>query len=291
MYVSMKELLWDGYRENYAVLAINCFNLESARAVINAATEGEAPIIINIAEDHLSEHAYPEIMGPLVRTMAEQANVPVALNLDHGSEFKWIARAFQSGFSSIMIDASNFKLEENIRRTKEVVKLAKTMNLSVEAELGHFERTDEKNTNSLTDPSVVKQFVQKTQIDALAVSIGTIHGLYPDNQYPVLDFNRLEEINQLTQIPLVLHGGSGAGEENIKKAVQRGIAKINVGADILKSGRVEILRNLAENPEEDLFLLMKNMEDAYKSKVLEYMAWSGSKGKAKSKINKTLGVL
>lgn len=232
MYVSMKEMLRKANEGNYAVMAINCFNLETARAVITSAELEKAPIIINIVQEHLLTHSDSELITPIVKTLANRVNVEVALNFDHGEEYEYLKKAIEDGFSSVMVDASRFDLDGNILLTKKVVELASKSNVSVEGELGCMGASEGEcfTKNSMyTDPQEAKKFVQETGIDALAISIGTSHGNYPDGIVPNFDFKRLKEIKEITKMPLVLHGGSGSGEDNIKKAIEYGINKINVG--------------------------------------------------------------
>jgi len=284
MYVSMKKMLEDANEGYYAILAINCFNLETARAAISAAEDTKAPIILNVVQEHMVTHAKAELMVPLVKTLAEQSSIPVALNLDHGKDFKLIASAFRHGFSSLMIDASDYPYEENVRKTKEVVKMASTTNLSVEGELGHVGDANHYNSESFrksfTNLNETASFFEETGIDALAISFGTAHGLYKDDVIPNLDFDLLKEIKRKTNKPLVLHGGSGAGDDNIRKAVNYGINKINIGADIFKAGKKCLINLLTTDPELDLFDLLMNMEKACKEAILHYINLSGSAGKA-----------
>ncbi|MBP9477036.1 MAG: class II fructose-bisphosphate aldolase [Sebaldella sp.] len=282
MLVSMKEMLNDANEKNYAVLAINCFNLETARAVVEAAKEKEAPIILNIVQEHFEEHAKAELMGSLVKTLCENSNIPIALNLDHGKNYESCIYALRYGFTSLMIDASINSLKENIDITKEVVRLASPIGVSVEGELGHIGSSGnyekEKQENLYTNIDEVEEFFRKTGVDALAISCGTAHGLYESGVEPIINFELIKKIKNKVQKPLVLHGGSGAGEGNIRRAVLCGINKINVGADIFKAGRVKIYSELKENSKADLFDLMKKMEAACKNEILRYIELSGSKG-------------
>ncbi|HAS38167.1 MAG TPA: fructose-bisphosphate aldolase, partial [Ruminococcaceae bacterium] len=217
MYVSMKKMLADANAGNYAVMAINCFNIETARAVIGAAEEEKAPIIVNIFQDHLLTHCDSELITPVVKILAERASVDVALNFDHGQEKEYLIKAIDDGFSSVMVDMSRFDLEENIRRTKEIADYAHAHGASAEGEIGCLGASEGGNFTQdamYTDPEQAKMFFDRTGIDALAISIGTSHGNYPDGMVPKFDIERLKAIKKLTGAPLVLHGGSGSGEEN-----------------------------------------------------------------------------
>ncbi len=282
MYVSMKEMLDRANAGGYAVMAINCFNLETARAVITAAEEENAPIIINIYYEHLLTHSDSELIVPTVRTLAQRAKVNVALNLDHGQEKDYIIKAINDGFSSVMVDASRFDFENNIKMTKEIADYAHLRGVSVEGEIGCLGASEGGNftSNSMyTDPLQAKTFAERTGIDALAISIGTSHGNYPDGMIPKFDIDRLAEIKRLTKMPLVLHGGSGSGEENISNSVKNGINKINVGCDFMNANRDAVSELLAQNPDINYFDLIHQSEKKSVELVKYYIGLSGSKGK------------
>lgn len=284
MLVNMREIVRQSYEGTYGVLAINCFNLETIRATIHAAEEKRSPIIINLYEEHLQNNISPEIVGVIVKELAEKASIPIALNLDHGKDRTIIQRCLDAGFTSIMMDASEYELGENIGRTKEFVEYAKDYGVCVEAELGHMGDAPTYSTAELDDyltkPNEVKNFVLETGIDCLAINVGTAHGLYKENILPHLDFDLLEEINQEAQIPLVLHGGSGAGKENLREAIQHGVTKINVGAAIFAAGR----KALETTQEEDLSRCMLIMEEAYKKEIQKHIDWVGSSNKVEKEI-------
>lgn len=282
MYVSMKRMLENANANGYAVMAINCFNIETAHTVIRAAEEENAPIIINIFKDHLLTHCDSELITPVVRTLAERAKVDVALNLDHGQEKDYIIKAINDGFSSVMVDASRFDLENNIKMTKEIAEYAHARGVSVEGEigcLGASEGGEFTSESMYTDPKQAKIFIESTGIDALAVSIGTSHGNYPDGMVPKFDIERLKEIKRLTGAPLVLHGGSGSGKENILNSVKYGINKINVGCDFMNANRDAAAKILKENPDINYFDLIEGTEKESKELVKYYIGLSGSKGK------------
>ena len=284
MYVSMKRMLENANANGYAVMAINCFNIETAHTVIRAAEEENAPIIINIFKDHLLTHCDSELITPVVRTLAERAKVDVALNLDHGQEKDYIIKAIDDGFSSVMVDASRFDLENNIKMTKEIAEYAHARGVSVEGEigcLGASEGGEFTSESMYTDPKQAKIFIESTGIDALAVSIGTSHGNYPDGMVPKFDIERLKEIKRLTGAPLVLHGGSGSGKENILNSVKYGINKINVGCDFMNANRDAAAKILKENPDINYFDLIEGTEKESKELVKYYIGLSGSKGKNK----------
>jgi len=278
----MKPILDKANEGNYAIIAANCFNFESARAIITAAEEENAPIIVNLSHNHLMNYVKGEYVPQIVRALAEKAKVPVALNLDHGKDFSVIATAVQYKFSSIMIDASSYPLEENIARTKEAVKLAHALGMSVEAEIGHVgqgaDYVEKDLTKLYTDPDEAKYFVEQTGVDALAVAVGTAHGEYKGT--PKIDFERLKKLKEVLKMPLVLHGGSGTGDDNLQKAVSYGINKVNIFTDNMIACRNAVHEKLNENPNTHFLDLMAIAENAIKEKTKYYIRLFGSANKA-----------
>ena len=245
-----------------------------------------APIIINIFADHLLTHSDSELITPIVKTLAQRASVDVALNLDHGQEADYIKKAVDDGFSSVMVDASRFDLEGNIKMTKELADYAHARGVSVEGEIGCLGASEDgKFTQDAmyTDPEQAKVFVERTGIDALAVSIGTSHGNYPDGMVPKFDIERLKKIKELTGAPLVLHGGSGSGEENIRASVANGINKINVGCDFMNANRDATAKILKNDPQINYFDLIHQVEQDSSELVRYYIRLAGSNGKARKK--------
>lgn len=279
MYVSMKEMLLHAHRNWYAVMAVNCVNMEQVKACIESAEEESSPIIINISPRQMRAHGHGYIMAPMIKNLAERASVPIAFNLDHGANYDDIAAAIQYGFSSVMIDASSYDFEENVRRTQMIASLAHAAGKSVEAELGHVGTTmnaDETNTDLYTDPNLAKEFVERTQCDCLAIAIGTAHGSYPKGFTPTLDFDRLKVLKAALKMPLVLHGGSGAGDENIRKVVALGINKINVCTDLMQYLTKQTKLTLDENPTIDYMDLCIVAQKSMKEFVKNYIKLIGS---------------
>lgn len=279
MYVSMKEMLWHACDNKYAVMAINCTDMEQARAICYAAAAECAPVIIDISPRQMKAHATPEVMVPMIRAIAEPLDVPVALNLDHGGEYKDIVRCIKVGFSSVMVDASSYDFEENIRRVSQIVALAHAHGVSVEAELGHVGQAaagDGRSADMYTNVEQAREFVERTGCDCLAVAIGTAHGAYPDDFVPHLDFDRLAELKEALKMPLVLHGGSGAGEENIRRVVELGINKINVCTDLFKHQRKAMHDKLNEQPSIDYMDIQIDGERAATEYIRAYMRMIGS---------------
>ncbi|MCC8060318.1 MAG: class II fructose-bisphosphate aldolase [Clostridiales bacterium] len=239
MLVTMKEILKDAKERKYAVGAFNVPNLESVQAVIAAAEELQVPVILQHAEVHENMISLAEI-GPIMLDYAKKASVPVCVHLDHGASFDLCIQAIRLGFTSVMYDGSAKSYEENESETKEIVKIAHAVGVSVEAELGHIFTSavgggegrgavGAEDFDSLEDcytsPSDAKRFVEATDVDALAISFGTTHGVYLTE--PKLDLNRITEIKEAIDIPFVMHGGSGVSDEDFKTAIRNGITKIN----------------------------------------------------------------
>lgn len=279
MYTSMKDMLLHAHKNHYAVMAINVVDMEQVKACIEAAEEEHSAVILNISPRQMKAHAYPYIMAPMVQNLAERAEVPVALNIDHGVNMEDIVTAIHCGYSSVMVDASSYDFEENIRRVSAVVALAHAKGISVEAELGHVgvaANADGQNADLYTNVDQAEEFVNRTQCDCLAVAIGTAHGSYPKNMIPKLDFERLTELKNRLNIPLVLHGGSGAGEENIRKAVACGINKINVCTDLMNHVKDSMIKVLQEQPDIQYMEWHEAAEEAMKDFIKDYMRMIGS---------------
>ena len=279
MYVSMKEMLLHAHHNKYAVMAINVVNMEQVKACIESAEEEKSAVILNISPRQMKAHAYPHIMAPMIKNLAERVSVPVALNLDHGVNYDDVVNCINLGYSSVMVDASSFSLEENIRRVQTIVTIAHAKGLSVEAELGHVglaANADGQNVDLYTDVKMANEFVKRTNCDCLAVAIGTAHGSYPKGMIPRLDFQRLKELKDTLNMPLVLHGGSGAGEENIRKAVELGINKINVCTDLMDYTKQVMLDTLQKQPNIQYMELNEAIENGMKDFIKKYMRLIGS---------------
>ncbi|MGG0287710.1 class II fructose-bisphosphate aldolase [Peribacillus butanolivorans] len=233
MLVNTKEILSAAQNGKYGVAAFNVYNLETVQAAITVAKKENHPVIIALGERYF-DTVDVEGFAALVKTLAGKSSVPVSLHLDHAYEKESIIRAIRCGFTSVMYDGSKYELAENIRLTKEITEIAHMAGVSVEAEIGSVARgafsDEEEGDGTLTDPKSAKEFVEETDVDFLAASIGTVHGMYTGK--PNIDLDLLEEIRELVGIPLVLHGGSGTPDEIIKQAVARGICKVNVNTEV-----------------------------------------------------------
>ena len=240
MLVNLNEIIQEANQKGYAAGAFNVANLESAMAIIQAAEETKKGVILNYAVVH-SPFLAMEIAAPIMLDFAKRASVPVCVHLDHGSSVESCMKAMRLGFTSVMIDASGSDYQENIRQTAETVRLAHSIGVTVEAELGHILSSETGNrgaegTKSLaenfqgtddiyTDPDMARDFVKQTGVDVLAIAFGTAHGVYV--QKPVLDLDRISRIKEKIDVPFVMHGGSGLSKDEFQTAIRNGIRKIN----------------------------------------------------------------
>lgn len=249
MLVTTKEMLLKAQKGNYAVGAFNVENMEMVMAVIAAAEELNAPVIMQTTPSTV-KYAGLDYYLANVATAAKNAKVPVAMHLDHGSSFSLAMQALRKGYTSIMIDGSHSVFEENIAITKSVVDACKPSNIPVEAELGKVGGKEDDldgGDGGYTDPKEALEFVQKTGVNSLAVAIGTAHGVYKGE--PKLDLDRLVEISKVVDVPLVLHGASGLSEEAVKESIKRGICKVNFATELRIAYTDGVKELLEEKPE------------------------------------------
>lgn len=284
MYVSMKEMLQHASVNNYAVPAPNCPDFNMVKAALAAAEQEKSALVIDVSPRQMRLNATPEAFVPMVEALAEPLDVPVALNLDHGAEFEDICRCIKAGFSSVMCDASSLPFEENVRRVQQIVTFAHAHGASVEAELGHVGQAaegDGRSEDMYTKVDMAVEFVERTGCDALAVAIGTAHGKYPADYVPTLDFGRLAEIKEALghSYPLVLHGGSGAGDDNFRRAVDGGINKINLWTDYSAAYVSAMRAYLAENERPDYLFVSLDAEKKASEWLARYMRLFGSAGR------------
>ncbi len=289
MLVTMDKILNKARQEGYGVIAPSTFSLELIGCAIEAAEKKRSPLILNInlKYDALQTEENREIFLYVARERAMRASVPVSINLDHGADYPTVVRAIHHGFTSVMLDASAKPFEENIAAVKEVVHTAHSIGIPVEAELGCVGMADptflietKYTGSSKTDPALVAEYVERTGVDFLAVSIGNAHGPYAKNIVPHIDFDLLEQIAKITPIPLVLHGGSGTGDENLTKACQMGISKINVGTDLMKIATDQAIAGYEENANKGRLRFLTNYVDGYRDGIEYYMDVFGSTHKA-----------
>ncbi|HSH24371.1 MAG TPA: class II fructose-1,6-bisphosphate aldolase [Massilibacterium sp.] len=232
--VSMKEMLEKAKAEKYAVGQFNINNLEFTQAILQAAEEEKSPVILGVSEGAARYMGGFKLIVAMVKELMDEYNVtvPVAIHLDHGSSFEKCVEAIHAGFPSVMIDGSHLPLEENIALTKRVVDVAHALGVSVEAELGRIGGEEDDvivAEEAYAIPAECERLVQETNVDCFAPALGSVHGPYKGE--PKLGFKEMEEVRDLTNVPLVLHGGSGIPLKDIQKAISLGTAKINVNTE------------------------------------------------------------
>ncbi len=287
----MHELLQEAKKGGYGIPAPNVYNRFTIEAALQAADELNAPVILGCPGVFGIEE-----VGELARYYERKyPRVPFAVNLDHGGPFEHLIRAIRAGFSSVMVDRSTLPYEQNVAESKEIVKIAHAVGVSVEAELGHVGQGVEYEATrdaGLTHPEEAAEFVERTGVDCLAVAVGTSHGVYKGT--PHLEFDLLSTLASDLEIPLVLHGGSGTGDENLQRAVKTGIQKVNLYTDLGEAWLQALKREIAihegtaEEVTEDEFKNAKKkitqlMEDSckngYQKKLMHYMELFGSAGR------------
>ncbi len=280
-FVTSKEMLKKAQEGRYAVGAFNGDNLESVQAIIAAAEELQAPVMVQTTPSSV-RYVTLGVFAGMVRALADQASVPVCLHLDHGDSYELAMDALRAGYSSVMIDGSKEVFEENAKLTASVVREAHQIGVPVEAELGKVGGKEDDldvKDGGYTLPDEAAEFVKKTGVDSLAVAIGTAHGVYKG--VPVLDVERLSEIRKAVDIPLVLHGASGLTDEAVRECVSRGICKVNFATELRQAYTAAVRKALAEDPEAfDPKTYGKRGREAVKQAVKDRILILGSAGKA-----------
>lgn len=229
MLQNLKDIIKDSAKNNYIVPGFNIFGYEDAISVVRAAEEMNAPVLL-MTNKFAVEHMPVEYWGDLLGSIAKNAKVPVSVHLDHAKDYKTIARAIKSGYSSVMYDGSQLPIKENIKNTKEIVKLADALNVCVEAEIGAVAYSDisfDEYKPMFTNPEEAKYFYENTNVDWLAVAVGTVHKMKIQNAD--IKFDLIEEIQNTVDIPLVIHGSTGISDEDVSKLREYNIAKVNIG--------------------------------------------------------------
>lgn len=286
MMEAMHELLQEAKRGGYGIPAPNVYNRFTMEACLQAAHELNAPVILGVPGVFGIEE-----MGELARFYERRyPTVPFAVNLDHGGPFEHIIRAVRSGFTSVMVDRSTLPYDQNVAESKEVVKIAHAVGMSVEAELGHVGQGNEyaeTRDAGLTHPEEAVSFVEETGVDCLAVAVGTSHGAYKGT--PHLEFELLETIAKSVDVPLVLHGGSGTGDDLIAKAISCGIQKVNLWTDLSQASNMAVKAKIESDYAPDVDPDKKKISsweydmigaEAYKEALKHYMHVFGCVGKA-----------
>lgn len=274
--VKMKDILQLAEDNNYGVGAFSVANMEMVIAAVRTAEELRSPLILQIAEVRLGPSPL-HLIGPMMIEAAKKATVPVAVHFDHGETEEKIVEALEIGFTSVMFDGSSLSLEENIAKTKKVVQLAKKYGATVEAEIGRVGGSEDGSIDieiAITSVEEAKQFTDETRVDALAIAIGNAHGIYKGN--PKLRLDRLEEINNVVEIPLVLHGGSGISQEDFRTAISHGIRKINVATSTFNN----VIKRVNENiPFDNYFKYHEQVIQAAAENVKAHMEMFQSTGR------------
>lgn len=231
MLVNTKELLQKAKEEKYAIPQFNINNLEWTKYILEECNNNNSPVILGVSESAIKYMGGYNVVSSLVNGLLTDLNItiPVVLHLDHGTSFESCKKAIDAGFSSVMIDASEYDIDKNIEITKQVVDYAHKNNISVEAEIGIISKNKNVNNNYATVEDCIKLY-KNTNIDSIAPSVGTMHGLYKEK--PNINYERIKEISNTINIPLVLHGGTGIPDEDIKKCIENGITKVNINTEL-----------------------------------------------------------
>lgn len=288
MLASMKEMLEDARKNHYALPAFDVSNYDMMKAVLEACEEEKSPALLMALGVDLQGRDM-NLLASMVRSASDYFNIPVCLHLDHATDFSLIQRAVEAGFSSVMYDGSVLDFDSNAQNTAEVVKYAHTHSITVEAELGHVGNgsvgsvcesgRDTDPGESLTVPEEVARFVGITDVDVLAVAIGTAHGVY--QRTPTLRIDRLDEIAAVCERPLVLHGGSGTPDDQIQNAIRHGITKINIYSEVvgaMNKGLKDKL-NTIDNPSTWPFIVFADAREMMKGVVRDKLRTFGSAGR------------
>ena len=281
--VNMRDLLHHAYQNSYAVGAFDLVSLDFLEAVIDAAERCRAPVILSIAEPHFAHYDF-ELMLPAVEAAARRASVPVAIQLDHGSSLESIVKAINLGCNGVMLDVSRESLPDNIEATREVVEMAHGCGVPVVGELGYVAGVEgdgamlHPGEPQLTVPAEARAYVERTGVDFLAVSIGTVQGRVKGRAK--LDFQRLKQLYQTVDVPLVIHGGSGLSEDQFRRLVSLGVAKIDYFT-ALSDVAAEVMRKQArQNPKGSFTELKSGVKDAVGEEVEQCLRHWGSAGRA-----------
>lgn len=280
--VSSTPLLVKARKQGYGIVAFNVHTLEMLQAVVEAAEEIRSPLILQTTVGTVKHLGIDYIVGA-AQAAAKQATVPIALHLDHCQDFELILQCIRAGYTSVMIDQSMHPFERNVEMTRKVVEVARALNVNVEAELGKVGGVEddirvEDDAATLADPEECRRFVELTGVPTLAPAIGTAHGIYKGE--PNIDFARIEEIAGKVDVPLVLHGGSGIPEAQVKRCVSLGMAKMNVATELKNAFSLSLQDSFSANPDDlDPRSYMTAAKKVVKRMALEKMRLCGCAGK------------
>lgn len=296
MLVTMKEILDKAKEGKYGVTAPNIIDYRTIDACLKAAVNMNSPVILDATFERDFDM---KTFISYAAKKAEEVNVPVAINLDHGGPYEDIIKALAMDYTSVMVDRSSKPFQQNVDEVKEIVKIAHALGKSVEAELGHVGSnlgslsdatgesaviaTKQDRLATLTKVDEAVEYVKQTGIDALAVAIGTVHGLYPQGLDPEIEFDLLQELKEAIDVPLVVHGGSGTGDENLTRMCKEGICKVNLCNDLVVEGRKYIAEGYeykTDNLGQKLIAPIPSFYQGYQDKLEHYMRVLGCEGKA-----------
>lgn len=278
MLVNLKTVIDTAEKGGFAIPAFNVYNMETVIGALGAAEETKAPIIMQVYPRLMKEQT-GYFLSPVIKAAAKKASVPVCFHLDHGPSELETTRSIRYGATGIMLDGSMLPFEENITLTKRVVQTCSYLNVQVEGELGHVGSTSDDDMDEFTTPDAAEKFIRETGVQCLAVAVGTAHGRY--KKPPKLDIERIKEIRRAANnAALVLHGGSGVPDEEIKKAVAAGIRKMNFATDICYAF-LDACRDELENPDRPVAVdsFMKKPIDAVKQFCISRIKLVGAEGK------------
>lgn len=282
--VSSTPMLQAARANGYCIGAFNVHTLEMLQAVVEAAEETESPLILQSTVGTV-KHLGPEYIAAAATVAANTTSLPIALHLDHCTDFSLIVKCIRAGYTSVMIDASHHPFDENVAQTRKVVEVALAAGVNVEAELGRVGGVEDEivvadNEALMADPGQCARFVEWTGVPTLAPAIGTAHGIYKGE--PRIDFDRIQRIANVVKVPLVLHGGSGIPEQQVRRAVSLGMAKMNIATELRIVFSDAIKAVFAANPQEnDPRKYMIPAKKALKAAAIEKMRLCGCIGRAK----------
>lgn len=281
MLVNMKDMLYKAMNGKYAVPQFNINNLEWTRFILEECQNNNSPVILGVSEGAAKYMGGYKTVADMVKDLIDYLNitVPVCLHLDHGSNFLTVKDAIDSGFTSVMIDASQYELDKNIEITKKVVRYSKKFNITVEGEIGHVGSDKNPDNEGIiyADIDDCVKYCQESGVDFLAPALGSVHGLYKGEAK--LNFDRMLEISKLTNLPLVLHGGTGIDDEKIKKAISCGISKININTELQIAWSKAVKSKINDNIY-DPRKIIKLGEEALKTSVRNKIILLGSNNRA-----------
>ncbi|WP_446898446.1 class II fructose-bisphosphate aldolase [Clostridium sp. LBM24168] len=282
-YISGKRLIEHAWKNKYAIGAFSIHNAEGIQAVLKAAEEERAPVMMQIGQKVIQNMGLYE-MRKMVDCFIRDVSVPVCIHLDHSHSYEQTLEAIQLRFQSVMFDGSALAFEDNADTTRKIVEFANALNIGAEGEIGKIRGTEDDisvrdKDAMLTTCDEAFRFVEKTGVNYLAVSIGTAHGVY--KKTPKLAFQRLKDISNVVKRPIVLHGGSGVPDDQVRKSISLGVAKINVDTELRQAFAKGVYETLKNNPEEyQLGVLLGNGREAMKEKVKEKIKLFGSDNRA-----------